>query len=100
MNDESALRAHGSRRGWRGVGSVLVVTVSSIVALLPIAPVAAAPANGPATASYIVTMRTARDAQAFRDRMNGSGGVVTEVLVEAGQSVDAHQVVAVLEADA
>lgn len=80
VNDESALRAHGSRRGWRGVGSVLVVTVSSIVALLPIAPVAAAPANGPATASYIVTMRTARDAQAFRDRMNGSGGVVTEVL--------------------
>ena len=30
----------------------------------------------------------------------GARGVVTEVLVEPGQSVDAHQVVAVLEADA
>ena len=81
VNNESVLRSHDNRRRGRWFGAVLVVaTVASIVSLTPTAPVAAVPANGQATASYIVTMRTARDAQEFRDRMNGSGGVVTEVL--------------------
>ena len=54
---------------------IVVLSVASALSLST-----APPASASARSSYIVTLRTANDAQLFRTRMNSSGGVVTEVL--------------------
>lgn len=58
--------------------------LSAFLVVLALAPalclVATPPVQAVSSSSYIVTMRNAKDAQLFRQRMNSSGTVVTEVL--------------------